>query len=78
MNGQIPFNLILEKTDPKLVDFEMDIYWTTAGGVDPVAYLDKYPGRFRLMHVKDMTKQVRFSGDGGDPQAMDRAFPFYG
>jgi sugar phosphate isomerase/epimerase len=76
LNGVIPFDVILERTDPKLVDFEMDIYWMTAGGADPVAYLDAYPGRFRLMHLKDMTKQVRFSGDGGDPKQWMELFPF--
>ena len=76
IDGQVPFELIMERTDPKLVDFEMDIYWTTAGGIDPSAYLDKYPGRFRLMHVKDMVKDVRFSGDGGNPQQWIELFPF--
>ena len=54
----------------------MDIYWMTAGGVDVVSYLDKYPKRFRLMHVKDMSKETRFSGDGGDPQQWIELFPF--
>ena len=76
LDGKIPFELILESTDPELVFFQMDIYWMTAGGVDVVAYLDKYPKRFRLMHVKDMSKEVRFSGDGGDPQQWMELFPF--
>jgi sugar phosphate isomerase/epimerase len=54
----------------------MDIYWMTAGGVDVSAYLDKYPGRFRLMHVKDMAKDVRFSGDGGDSKQWIELFPY--
>ena len=53
----------------------MDIFWMTAGGVDVTAYLDKYPGRFRLMHVKDMAQDVRFSGDGGDPAQWIELFP---
>ena len=76
LDGKIPFDLILETTDPELVFFQMDIYWMTAGGVDVVSYLDKYPKRFRLMHVKDMSKEVRFSGDGGDPQQWMELFPF--
>ena len=76
MEGQIPFKVVLERTDPKLVAMEMDIYWTTAGGADPVAYLDSYPGRFRLMHVKDMAKRVRFSGGGDDPAQWEELFPF--
>jgi sugar phosphate isomerase/epimerase len=66
MDGQIPLNVIFEQTDPKLVFFEMDLYWTTAGGADPIELLTKHKGRYRLMHVKDMKKKVHFSGDGGD------------
>ena len=76
MEGKIPMELILEQTDPKLVYMQMDIYWTTAGGIDPVVFLDKYPGRFRLMHIKDMIKMVRFSGDGGDPKQWIELFPY--
>jgi sugar phosphate isomerase/epimerase len=76
MDGKIPMELILEQTDPKLVYMQMDIYWTTAGGIDPVAYLDKYPGRFRLMHIKDMIKKVQFSGDGGDSKQWIELFPY--
>lgn len=75
IDGTIPFELLMEKTDQKLVFFQMDIYWMTAGDVDVSAYLDKYPGRFRLMHIKDMAKNVRFSGDGGDPQQWMELFP---
>jgi len=76
MEGKIPLELILEQTDPASVFLQMDIYWTTAGGIDPVAYLDKYPGRYRLLHLKDMTKQMRFSGDGGDPKQWIELWPY--
>ena len=76
LDGEIPFDLTLKRTDPNLVFFEMDIFWTTAGGADPVAYLDNHPGRFRLMHIKDMSKDVRFPGDGGDPQQWISLFPY--
>lgn len=76
MEGKIPMELILEQTDPDLVFMQMDIYWTTAAGIDPVTYLKKYPGRFRLMHIKDMMKRVQFSGDGGDPKQWIELFPF--
>jgi sugar phosphate isomerase/epimerase len=45
----------------------MDLFWTTAGGADPIALLKANKGRYKLMHVKDMKKKVRFSGDGGTP-----------
>jgi sugar phosphate isomerase/epimerase len=75
-DGQIPLKLILDGTDPSLVFLEMDLYWTTAGGADPIAYLDAYKNRYRLMHVKDMSKKVQFSGDGGDPQQWIELFPY--
>jgi sugar phosphate isomerase/epimerase len=56
MNGIMPQDLFMEKTDPTLVDFEMDIYWVVTAGQDPIAWLKKYPQRFKLCHVKDRTK----------------------
>jgi sugar phosphate isomerase/epimerase len=76
VNGQIPLELIFSNTDPSLVFFEMDLYWTTAGGGDPIALLEKYKGRYPLMHIKDMVKKVHFSGDGGDPKQWIELFPY--
>lgn len=55
LEGQVPYDVLLQNTDPELVCFEMDLYWTTDGGKDPLAYFAKYPGRFPLVHVKDRT-----------------------
>jgi sugar phosphate isomerase/epimerase len=76
IDGQIPLKLILEKTDPKLVYLEMDLFWTVAGGADPVEYLKNYPDRYRLMHVKNMKEKKRFSGDGGDSNQWIELFPY--
>lgn len=76
VDGIIPFNLIIEGTDPSLVYFEMDIFWHSAGGADPLRYLANNPGRFKLMHIKDMSREVRFSGDGGDPRQWIELFPY--
>lgn len=76
VNGQIPLRLILDGTDPSLVFLEMDLYWTTAGGADPIELLETYKNRYRLMHVKDMSKKVRFSGDGGDSKQWIELFPY--
>ncbi len=65
MDGQIPLQIILDNTDPDLVFFEMDIYWTTAGGADPVEYLKNYPNRYVALHLKDMKEITHFKGDGG-------------
>lgn len=76
MEGEIPLDLVLKNTDPGLVFLEMDLYWMTAGGGDPVKYLEDHPGRYHLMHVKDMKEKVRFSGDGGNPSQWIELFPY--
>jgi sugar phosphate isomerase/epimerase len=48
-------DMLLGMTDPKLVGYEMDVYWVTKGGGDPIAFFKKYPGRFPLLHLKDAT-----------------------
>jgi len=56
LDGQIPQEVMMQNTDPSLVDFEMDIYWVVAAGADPEAWLTKYPNRFRSCHIKDRSK----------------------
>lgn len=56
MSGEIGMDILIKETDPKLVTFEIDLYWVTRAGYDPVDYMLKYPGRFEIYHVKDMTK----------------------
>ena len=64
-NGTL-LDLIIKETDPALVSFELDVLWTWLPGVDPAALIRKYPGRFRLMHIKDMKAGVpRGSLTGG-------------
>jgi len=55
MDGQVPYDLLLNNCDKDLVKFEMDLYWMHRANQDPVAYFEKYNGRFPLWHVKDMT-----------------------
>ncbi|HWB23841.1 MAG TPA: sugar phosphate isomerase/epimerase [Chitinophagaceae bacterium] len=76
MDGQIPLRVILDNTDKDLVFFEMDLYWTTAGGADPIELFTHYPNRYNLVHIKDMMKKVHFSGDGGDPKQWIELFPY--
>ncbi|GAB3643173.1 sugar phosphate isomerase/epimerase family protein [Spirosoma arcticum] len=56
LEGQVPYDLLLSSTDPKLVQMEMDIYWVSFAKQDPIALFKKHPGRFPLWHVKDMAK----------------------
>lgn len=52
IEGQIIFDYMLAHTTPD-VAFELDVYWVAEGGQDPVAYLNKYAGRFPVLHIKD-------------------------
>jgi sugar phosphate isomerase/epimerase len=63
-NGIVPIEYFLENLDPAYVNFEIDLYWTVKAGADPVAYFEKYPGRFKIWHVKDMDDQGRFAPVG--------------
>jgi len=73
--GVIPFEMMLDATDPQGVFLEMDIFWTIAGKADPIAYLNKYKQRYKMMHLKDMLELRYFSGDGGDPGQWVELFP---
>lgn len=58
VKGALPMDVLMRETDPAAVKYEMDVFWATLPGNDPVALLKKYPGRWRLMHLKDMKKGV--------------------
>lgn len=53
-NGQLPYDVLLNNTDKDLVKMEIDLYWVTKAGHDPVELFNQHPGRFPLWHVKDM------------------------
>lgn len=53
VDGIVPFDILLAQTDPAVVSFQMDIYWLTKAGRDPLAYLRQHPTRFTMLHVKD-------------------------
>jgi sugar phosphate isomerase/epimerase len=54
IDGQVPFDVLLNETDPDHVEFEIDLFWTVKGGQNPLVYFQSHPGRFTLCHVKDM------------------------
>ena len=56
IDGHVPFDVLLNETDPVHVEFEIDLYWTVKGGRDPLDYFQAFPGRFTLCHVKDMAE----------------------
>ena len=57
VDGELPINVLLNHTDPRLVDFQMDFYYTVTEGQDPVAFIKKYPHRFKLCHMRDVLKE---------------------
>jgi sugar phosphate isomerase/epimerase len=60
------FDALARGTNPKFVNFEMDIFWVVYAYQDPVKLLHQYPGRFPLMHVKDIRKGTVLGGSPGD------------
>lgn len=72
--GHPLFDTLVKETNPEYVDFEMDIFWVVDPGQSPVAYLKKYPNRWRLMHLKDMKKGApTHNTTGGEPVSWDVA-----
>ena len=63
-NGKLPYDELLAMCDPNLVKMEMDLCWITVAGGDPLKYFAKYPGRFPLVHVKDVKTLPKVSSGG--------------
>ncbi len=63
-SGRVTIDYLLENTDPDFVNFQMDLFWVTSAGADPLAYFEKYPGRFKIWHVKDMDTEGKFAPVG--------------
>jgi len=64
MGDTTPYEYLLKHTDPSLVKFEMDLYWFANAGQDPVKWIQKYPGRFPLWHIKDMEAKTEGKDKG--------------
>ena len=61
------FDYMVKNTDPKYVNFEMDVFWVKHPGQDPVTLLKKYPNRFLLLHLKDRKPGTVGNQDGHAP-----------
>lgn len=57
IDGQIPFDVLLDQTDPDLVQIELDLFWIVHAGSDPLAVFERWPGRIPMVHVKDRTAE---------------------
>lgn len=64
-NGKVLYDVLLNETDPKKVIFEADLGWMILSGNDATTYFNKYPGRFPLWHLKDMSKTAKHSTEFG-------------
>ncbi len=65
IDGEVPQKILMDNTDPELVEYQMDIYWVAAAGHDPEEWIRAYPNRFTSSHVKD----GKSGNDGGDMEA---------
>jgi sugar phosphate isomerase/epimerase len=63
-DGKLPYDELLRLCDKDLVKMEMDLCWITAAGADPLQYFKMYPGRFPLVHVKDLKTLPKISTGG--------------
>ena len=62
LDGIVPYyDIFMPEMDADLITMELDLFWASKAGQDPIAMFNKYPGRFQLLHFKDMkTKQDPF------------------
>ena len=69
------YDFILENSSSELVKMELDLYWISKAGIDPLMYFQKYPGRFPLWHVKDMKAETKdFTEIGNGTIDFERIF----
>ncbi len=75
VGGRLAYNLLLEECDPELVKMEMDLCWIIAAGQDPLAYFRLYPGRFPMVHVKDLQKLPSRTASDTGPITREQILP---
>ena len=71
-DGKLPFDVLLDSCEPKLVKMELDLCWISAAGKDPLEYFHRYAGRFPLVHVKGLRKVPAASET---PVPIDKVLP---
>jgi sugar phosphate isomerase/epimerase len=67
--GKLPYDILLEACDPALVKMELDLFWISATGTDPLEYFRRHPGRFPMVHVKGLKSRLQPTTP---PTPMDR------
>jgi sugar phosphate isomerase/epimerase len=76
LDGKLPYDFFLAELNPDFVIMELDLCWISVAGKDPVAYFEKYPGHFPLVHVKDWIKDS--SSNSGYQGAMGQSVKYGG
>lgn len=74
MDGDLPYDVLLDECDPGLVEMQADLFWMRRGGVDPIEYFRAWPGRFSSCHVKDMDAEGRMVTVGEGVMDFERIF----
>lgn len=69
------YDLMLTRCEARLLKMEMDVFWGVYAGIDPVSYFERYPGRFPLLHIKDLKKG--FKGSTTDSPSDAGPNPFF-
>jgi sugar phosphate isomerase/epimerase len=64
VDGVVPYDVLLENTDPREVLLEMDVYWMRWGKKSPIEYLQRYGGRYAQLHLKDARSDGKFAAMG--------------
>lgn len=74
--SDVPYDILLNRTDKNLVKMEIDLYWVSKAGKDPIDLFNQHPGRFPLWHVKDMdrTPEKSFTEVGNGSIDFKRIF----
>ena len=66
-DGKTAFDILVQNTDPELCCFELDLFWAEVAGVDPVKLIKKYPGRVKLLHLKEMKQKLEKAYASNEP-----------
>jgi sugar phosphate isomerase/epimerase len=69
---------MLAQSDPSFLNFELDIYWVVKAGHDPLEFIMKHPGRFPLLHIKDMDRSGNFADVGSGTIDFESIFSLSG
>ncbi len=66
-DGKTAFDILVQNTDPDLCCFELDLFWAAVAGVDPVKLIKQYPGRVKLLHIKEMKEKLAKTYASNEP-----------